>query len=106
MSGWPQSKSSLDDFTLTQTNERPRSQATLPPISDGIYHIKSYIADVYLTCPQDADSMIAVQQLGSSKDPNACQKVRRHLLCRINMRWATDPCSGLSLELMTVPTAS
>lgn len=57
-----------------QPNNRGEDTPLL--ISDGIYRIKSNIADVYLTCPQDSGDMVVVQQLDLSDDS---QVVCRHL---------------------------
>lgn len=59
-----------------QPNDRPLAQAP-PHVSNGAYYIKSKIADVYLTCPQDPADMVSVQQ----SDPYSnSQSVRRYLL--------------------------
>ena len=56
-------------------NNRPQitQAAASSRITDGTFHIKSNTSDVYLTCPQDEDSMVAVQKSDPFSDS---QKVR------------------------------
>ena len=60
---------------LAQSNHPPQAEVVPSLVSNGVYYIKSVIADVYLTFPQGATNTVVVQQWDQS---NPAQRVRLH----------------------------